>query len=404
MTMTNIGLLDYDAVCLKHYVAPNYDLGVTYTYYKDKHDVSVHLITTLTDKNLKQYDIIYIFKDRKDVPSPTTMINNYYSYPIEEYGPGFKTRPLRPFFTETRFTKPDFKCYNSIIRYSLEHPKSILAWKISPRAEKSTYKPVRLFEYFEGEDLKKDYPDSKRLLIFDNPTDLLNNDYKREYLEKLAKKNHILHFKQAVDIASLKNTILLEQVLLNPKYAALRNKMVATSLKNVEYISKLIEKGTLKHKVKIRVDIGGIKSSHEAILVMLDMLTLSRKVDYKMRLYPAGGKVNLIGNELALTLYDFLSIKPGLMSFYEYFFNITYLTQGVPKEILHTGEDKYEYIFKTFGMNAPLRFLESWIANHPEYEEAIFLGGDSNYEKQRRKYYDIGRSSWAFGRSPNDPS
>ena len=64
------------------------------------------------------------------------MINNYYSYPIEEYGPGFKTRPLRPFFTETRFTKPDFKCYNSIIRYSLEHSKSVLAWKISPRAEK----------------------------------------------------------------------------------------------------------------------------------------------------------------------------------------------------------------------------------------------------------------------------
>ena len=46
------------------------------------------------------------------------------------------------------------------------------------------------------------------------------------------------------------------------------------------------------------------------------------------------------------------------MSYYEYVYNISYLRLQVPKELLHTGEEQYEYIFKKYGMSPLLLRLE----------------------------------------------
>ena len=96
--------------------------------------------------------------------------------------------------------------------------------------------------------------------------------------------------------------------------------------------------------------------------------------------------------------------KPHLMSCYEYIFNIVYLRMGVPKELIHTGEDRYEYILSQYGPSKSLQFIENWIQYHKEYEYLIFLGGDSDYGEQRKKYYDQGRSDEAFRGSINDIS
>jgi hypothetical protein len=60
----------------------------------------------------------------------------------------------------------------------MNKPHSRLAWKIDPRAKGGKYKPVRLYENFEGEELKKDYPYSKYCLIYDDPVDIINNKEK----------------------------------------------------------------------------------------------------------------------------------------------------------------------------------------------------------------------------------
>ena len=112
----------------------------------------------------------------------------------------------------------------------------------------------------------------------------------------------------------------------------------------------------------------------------------------------------LENHDLALLAYRYLAEKPYYMSYYEYVFNISYLRKGVQKELIHTGEDRYEFIFQQYGMSPLLKLLEDWIRHHPQYEEHVFIGGSSNYGEQRRKYYDAGRGQIAFRTSAYDSS
>jgi len=68
------------------------------------------------------------------------------------------------------------------------------------------------------------------------------------------------------------------------------------------------------------------------------------------------------------------------------------------------GEKDVEHMLNEYGMPYLLKDLESFIRSHPMYEESIFLGGKSKYEKQRRKYYDKGRSGFNIEPSTNNTS
>ena len=61
-----IGLLDYDALYQRRYIAPNYDLGLVYGYLKQDPNVNVRLITTFNENNLKKYDEIILMKGLKN--------------------------------------------------------------------------------------------------------------------------------------------------------------------------------------------------------------------------------------------------------------------------------------------------------------------------------------------------
>ena len=50
--MISIGLIDYDATVQRKYKAPNYDLGLTYAYLSKDPNVSVRLVSSLTERNL----------------------------------------------------------------------------------------------------------------------------------------------------------------------------------------------------------------------------------------------------------------------------------------------------------------------------------------------------------------
>ena len=123
----SIGLMDYDVLRTKYYVAPNYDLGLVYNYLKQDVNLNVRLISSPSSANLEQYDKIYIFKQSPFIPHPSGFIKDYYKLPIEEYGPGFIDKPLRPFLIETREMLPDCSCYNNMILFSLDKPKNKIA-------------------------------------------------------------------------------------------------------------------------------------------------------------------------------------------------------------------------------------------------------------------------------------
>jgi len=399
--MIAIGLVDYDVLRQRWYKTPNYDLGVMYAYYRNDKNVSVRLVSSLSYNNLAQYDKIYVFKQSTRLPHPSSVIQNYYKLPVEEFGPGFMQKPARPFMRETQFLEPDFTCYNNMLMFSLEHPSHKIAWKIDKMVIKSKYKPLRLYEVIEDEELKKDFPTSKYHCIYDNPLDILNNKDKWDYYNQLLDKGHKFMFAQTLDISQLNDTNILEQVLNSSKYASMRKTLYATEINEV--ISWLVEKiisKECKKSVVVFVELSQTLSANQYFRTLLLMNYYNFKTQYKLRLMPMRD-FHFLTNEFDLAQYAFnyLIEKPYYMSYYEYVFNISYLRLGVPKELIHTGEDRYDYIFKNYGMTPLMVRLEDWIRTNLDCEEWVFIGGDSNYEEQRRKYYDQSRSRYAFGGS-----
>ena len=58
--VTQIGLMDYDVLRTRYYIAPNYDLGLIYAYFKEDRNINVRLISSPSPNNLSQYDKIYV--------------------------------------------------------------------------------------------------------------------------------------------------------------------------------------------------------------------------------------------------------------------------------------------------------------------------------------------------------
>lgn len=401
--VTQIGLLDYDVLRQRYYYAPNYDLGLTYAYLKEDKNLNVRLISSLSPRNLEMYDKIYVFKQDKYMPHPAGYIADYYKYPIEEYGPGFIEKPLRPYLMETKYMKPDFSCYNNMIMFSLNQPKHRLAWRFDKNAKGAKYEPIRLYEEFEGEELRKDYPTKKYCMIYDDPASIVNDPDKLAYIDELAaKKCHFL-FAQTLDISRLNDTNILERVLTDRKYSSLRKRLVASQINaNVEWLVDKVVNKQINGRYVIMVKLPIETSTEKCFETLLTMNYYFHKTYYKISMRPMWEKGYLESNDLALLAFRYLTGKPHYMSYYEYVFNISYLRKGVQKELIHTGEDRYEYIFSQYGMSPLLVLLEKWLRVHPQYEEHVFIGGSSNYEEQRRKYYESGRGQIAFRASSND--
>lgn len=400
-----IGLMDYDVIRTKYYVAPNYDLGLIYAYYKNDKNYNIRLISSPHPNNLQQYDKIYIFKQSKDIPHPSGYIKDYYKLPIEEYGPGFIDKPLRPFLLETKNIEPDFSCYNNMLLFSMSKPNHSLSWRIDKNARGGKYQPIRLYEDFQGEELKKDYPKGKYCLIYDSPVELLNNKEKKRYIDELlAEKKHLL-LAHPLDISLLKDTNILEQVFVKNKYAPFRKRLVATKINdNVEWLISKVLNQEIKKTGTIMVKLPTDVSQEKCLETMLSMNYYNHISHFRINLRPMWEKGYLEDNDLAYLAYRYLADKPYYMSYYEYVFNISYLRKGVQKELIHTGVDRYEYIFSQYGMSPLLILLEKWLKTHPQFEEYVFIGGSSNYEEQRRKYYDAGRSEIAFRTSAYNTS
>ena len=400
-----IGLLDYDVLKTRYYMTPNYDLGVVYAYYKDDRNVNIRLISSCSPNNLEQYDVIYIFKQSKELPHPVSFIKDYYKLPVEEFGPGFLNRPLRPNALETRFLAPDFSCYNNMIIFSISHPYHKISWKIDKKAKGAKYQPIRLYEEIDGEELKKDYPIQKGIILYDDPISIINNNDKWTYFNELIDKKHKFLLAQTLDISKIQNTNILKQIISIPKYACLRYKMKASKLEQnlLDILINTLLTRTSKN-VKIIVDIPKDININQYIIFILLLNEYNRASGYKLRLVPYDKEARYVENDFASLVYRYMLGKPHLMSCYEYIFNIVYLRMGVPKELIHTGEDRYEYILSQYGPSKSLQFIENWIQYHKEYEYLIFLGGDSDYGEQRKKYYDQRRSDKAFGGSIDDIS
>ena len=284
---TLIGLMDYDVLRTRHYYAPNYDVGLTYAYLKNDTNLNVRLISSPFPTNLEQYSKIYVFKQSKQIPHPSGYIKDYYKLPIEEYGPGFKDKPLRPFFLETREMLPDCSCYNNMIMYSLSKPGSPIAWTIDQRAVEGKYKPIRLYEKLEGEELKKDYPTTKYNLLYDDPVDILNNNEKLNYYNELLRKKYKFKFAQTLDISRLKDTNTLEQVIRQSKYSAFRRRLVATEINgNLEWlVDKVLNKEIYKTgmiSVKLPVE-EGIEACFEILLLLI---FYNHKTHFRIKLRP----------------------------------------------------------------------------------------------------------------------
>lgn len=401
---TNIGLMDYDTLRQRKYRGPNYDLGITYGYLKKNVNFSVRLISAPTISNLKQYDKIYVFKQDIKLAHPSSYIPEYYSLPIEEFGPGFINRPLRPFLLETKTSLPDFSCYNSMILFSLNKPQHRIAWKIGKGVKGGKYQHVRLYELFENEWLKKDYPQPGRIVAYDNPNDILNDPQKFAYYEELLDNKRSILFALPLDVASVLDTTILERVFNERKFSGIRKKLIATSLNDkVQWLVSNRLDGTSKKNLQILclLDVQDLEQCFEQLLIMIYYLHKSKNTVW---LRAGWSKAYLRRYELAHLAYKFLNTKAYSMSFYEYLFNIAYKGIGVPQSLIHTGEDRYEYIMNKYGTAPLLIRLETWLQAHPHFEEHIFIGGDSNYGKSRKRYYDISRSTRAFTTSANDIS
>ena len=270
--VTSIGLMDYDTIRQRKYRGPNYDLGITYAYLKKNINLSVRLISAPSLNNLKQYDKIYVFKQDIKLAHPASYIPEYYSLPIEEFGPGFANRPLRPYLLETKTLLPDFSCYNSMILFSLNKPTHRIAWQIDKKTKGGKYQHVRLYEQFEGEWLKRDYPQPGRIVCYDNPNDILNDPQKFTYYEELVNNKRNILFAHPLDVAQVNDTTILERVFNERKFSGIRKKMIATSLNDkVQWLINNRLTGVNKKNLQILtlLDVQNLEQCFEQLLIMI---------------------------------------------------------------------------------------------------------------------------------------
>lgn len=392
-----IGLLDYDALYQKRFIAPNYDLGLIYGYLKNDPNINVRLITTFNENNLKKYDEIFIFKLSSHLSHPSSVIKDYYKLNIKEYGNGFINREQRPYFKETFYAQPDFTCYNPILQFSVDKPRHPMAWNVKKAVKSRLYNHVRLYENFDGEWLRRDLGYSKkRLAIHDNPVDLLNDPEKVKVLDELSAQNYHLFFVQPLDISQLNNTNIVERVITDSKWATLRTRLLITSTNEIAlwFVDYFVEHKCGKTDVMVLFEQG--KKSDYYLRAMLELNYFNQQTGYSLRLRPYCDKEVVMLSSLTHCAYRFLYETPYLMSYYEYVFYMGCKNIQVPEKLITTNEEVYDFILSKYGMPELVRELEDWLRKNPEYEEHIFIGGSSKYEECRRKSYDTRRSFYAF--------
>lgn len=277
-----------------------------------------------------------------------------------------------------------------MILYSRDHLYSKISWKISVGAIGKKYQPVRLYEIFDGELLRKDIPTEKYICIHDNPADIVNNKESWDLYNDLINSKHKILFAQSLDISLLKDTNILERLVYDKRYASIMKDLMASDLySNVEWLVSQIINSENKLQGYIKVNIPPGLDNSKVLRTLLLMGYWNAKTNRQVRLSPAWGKEYYKTNDLVLCAFNYLLKKPHLMSYYEYVFNIAYLAQGVPKTIIHTREEQYEYIYSHYAPPRLLIKLEEWIEKNPDCKEYVFIGGSSDYEEQRRKYFNI---------------
>ena len=392
-----IGLLDYDALYQKRFIAPNYDLGLIYGYLKNDPNINVRLITTFNENNLKKHDEIFIFKLSSHLSHPSSVIKDYYKLNIKEYGDGFINREQRPHFKETFYAQPDFTCYNPILQFSVDKPRHPMAWNVKKAVKSRLYNHIRLYENFDGEWLRRDLGYSKKkLAIHDNPADLLNDPEKVKVLDELSAQNYHLFFVQPLDISQLNNTNIVERVITDSKWATLRTRLLITSTNEIAlwFVDYFVEHKCGKTDVMVLFEQG--KKSDYYLRAMLELNYFNQQTGYSLRLRPYCDKEVVMLSPLTHCAYRFLYETPYLMSYYEYVFYMGCKNIQVPEKLITTNEEVYDFILSKYGMPELVRELEDWLRKNPEYEEHIFIGGSSKYEECRRKSYDTRRSYYAF--------
>ena len=392
-----IGLMDYDCLVQKKYIAPNYDLGLVYAYLKTAPNINVRLITSLSPQNLNKYDEIYLFRQSKHLGHPSRAIPNYFRMNIKEYGPGFNNRELRPYLQETYFLQPDFTCYNPILQLSVDQPSHKLAWNVKQAVKSKYYQHVRLFQSLNGELLRKDIGFNKtKLAIHDDPVLLLSTKSGQDLLKELIDQKHQLFFIQPLDISLLEDTNIIEQVITDSNLATLRNRLMISVMNSsaLWFINYFINHKCKRTNVLVLFEKGKEKDYY--VCSMLDLHYYNHRTGYKLWLRPYHDREIVQTSPLAHCAYRFLYKTPYLMSFYEYIFYMGCKNDKIPEKLIRTTEEIYDFIFTKYGMPELVRKLEHWLTYNPEYEEHVFIGGSSNYEKCRRKTYDARRSKYAF--------
>lgn len=398
-----IGLMDYDCLVQKKYIAPNYDLGLIYAYLKDDPNLTVRLVASFAEQNLSKYDEIYLFKQSRHLAHPSGVIKNYFQLNIKEYGPGFIGREDRPFINDTFYLEPDFTCYNPILQLSVEQPKHKLAWDVKNAVKSKYYQHIRLFQKFGGELLRKDIGYHKnKLAIHDDPVLLLTTQTGQKVLQEILSAGHKIFFVQPLDISQIEDTNIIEQVIVSKNLATLRNRLMISTMNSsaLWFINYFITHKCKQTNVVVLYERGKEKDYY--VCSMLDLNYYNHRAGYRLWLRPFYDREVVQTSSLALCLYRFLYKTPYLMSFYEYVFYMGCKNEKIPKKLIKTNEEIYEFILDKYGMPPLVQALEDWLRYHPEYEEHVFTGGSSKYEKCRRKTYDTRRSKYAFGRSSND--
>lgn len=392
-----VGLMDYDSLAQKKYIAPNYDLGLVYGYLKNNPNINVRLITTFSENNLRKYDEILIFKISPHLGHPSSKIKDYYKLNIREFGNGFINRETRPYYKETFYAQPDFTCYNPILQFSVDKPRHPMAWNVKKAVKSKLYNHVRLYENFDGEWLRRDLGyTKKKLAIHDNPVDLLNDPEKVKVLDELSAKNYHLFFVQPLDISLINDTNIVERVITDSNWASMRTHLMLSSINDIAlwFINYFIEHRRSKTDVMVLYEKG--KTSEYYLKSMLDLNYFNNRTGYYLRLRPYCDKEVVMLTPLTHCAYRFLYETPYLMSYYEYVFYMGCKNIQVPEKLIRTNEEVYDFILSKYGMPELVRELEDWLHRNPEYEEQIFIGGSSKYEECRRKSYDVRRSHYAF--------
>lgn len=403
----NIGLIDWDASVSKTLAMPNYDLCVTYAHLKRDPNISIRLIISLDYENLRRYDKIYLFTAITSHVNPSGVIPHYYDLPIEEYGSGFQDKPLRPNLLETRTIEPDRTCYNPIIQLSTERPKYKWSWKLTKSCLKKKYIPIRLYEKFDGEWLRKDFPTSRYCVIYDDPTELLNDPAKRQVFLGLLDNHHRLMLASLLDIAKLNDTSILERIVTDPYCSRIRRMLCCSSV--CEPLRKLASWYVAiqpRYPLNIKFSIPVVEDGDQCFEQLLELIGIYQKTEYKVRFKVGWDRAKLQYHRFALLAYNYLLLahqhKRFRQSFYEYIMFYSYRWTGAPS-IMFLSPDGFEHLVDTYG---PIQFLigvEDYIAAHPETEEIFFLGGRSTYERIR-KQHQPGRGNYAFTTSANDIS